>query len=57
MCTQGTISTDGHVIKDVTLKAARSAVPGSNAQDSIQFNDTVAVNVALSKQNATDEEV
>jgi subfamily B ATP-binding cassette protein MsbA len=53
---QGTISIDGHNIKDVTLKSLRDQM-ALVTQDSILFNDTVAVNVALSNKNATDEEV
>jgi subfamily B ATP-binding cassette protein MsbA len=45
-----------HNIKDVTLKACATKM-ALVTQDSILFNDTVAVNVALSNKNATDEEV
>jgi subfamily B ATP-binding cassette protein MsbA len=53
---QGTISIDGHNIKDVKLKSLRDQM-ALVTQDSILFNDTVAVNVALSNKNATDVEV
>ncbi|SCX97221.1 ATP-binding cassette, subfamily B, MsbA [Nonlabens sp. Hel1_33_55] len=52
----GSISIDGHNIKDVSLKSLRDQM-AIVTQDSILFNDTVAVNVALSNKNATDEEV
>jgi len=52
----GTITIDGHNIKDVKLKSLRDQM-ALVTQDSILFNDTVAVNVALSNKNATDEEV
>lgn len=54
--TQGTISIDGNNIKDVKLKDLRDQM-ALVTQDSILFNDTVAVNVALSDKNATDEQV
>lgn len=53
---QGSISIDGHDVKDVTLKSLRDQM-ALVTQDSILFNDTVAVNVALSDKNATDEKV
>ena len=53
---QGSISIDGHNIKDVKLKSLRDQM-ALVTQDSILFNDTVAVNVALSNKNATDKEV
>ncbi|PRP66798.1 ABC transporter ATP-binding protein [Nonlabens agnitus] len=53
---KGSISIDGHDIKDVSLKSLRNQM-ALVTQDSILFNDTVAVNVALSNKNATDEEV
>ncbi len=53
---QGTITIDGHNVKDVKLKSLRDQM-ALVTQDSILFNDTVAVNVALSNKNATDEEV
>jgi subfamily B ATP-binding cassette protein MsbA len=53
---QGTITIDGLNIKDVKLKSLRDQM-ALVTQDSILFNDTVAVNVALSNKNATDAEV
>jgi len=53
---EGSISIDGHDVKDVTLKSLRDQM-ALVTQDSILFNDTVAVNVALSNKNATDEQV
>ncbi len=53
---QGTIKIDGHDIKDVSLKSLRDQM-ALVTQDSILFNDTVAVNVALSDKNASDEDV
>lgn len=54
--TQGAISIDGNNIKDVKLKGLRDQM-ALVTQDSILFNDTVAVNVALSDKNATDDQV
>lgn len=52
----GTITIDGHDIKDVSLKSLRDQM-ALVTQDSILFNDTIAVNVALANKNASDEEV
>lgn len=52
----GTITIDGHDIKDVSLKSLRNQM-ALVTQDSILFNDTIAVNVALANKNASDEEV
>ncbi len=52
----GSILIDGHDIKDVSLKSLRDQM-AIVTQDSILFNDTVAVNVALSDKNATEEEI
>ena len=52
----GSITIDGHDIKDVSLKSLRDQM-AIVTQDSILFNDTVAVNVALSDKNATEEEI
>ncbi|BAO56610.1 ABC transporter ATP-binding protein [Nonlabens marinus] len=52
----GTITIDGHNIKDVKLKSLRDQM-AIVTQDSILFNDTVAVNVALSDKSASDEQV
>ncbi len=53
---KGSITIDGHNIKDVKLKSLRDQM-ALVTQDSILFNDTVAVNVALSDKNASDEQV
>nr|WP_042296979.1 ABC transporter transmembrane domain-containing protein [Nonlabens ulvanivorans] len=52
----GTISMDGHDIKDLSLKSLRDQM-ALVTQDSILFNDTIAVNVALANKNASDEEI
>ena len=52
----GSISIDGTDIKDVELKSLRQLM-GLVTQDSILFNDTIKVNVALGKLDATDEEI
>lgn len=53
---EGRIAIDGIDIKDVTKKSLRGMM-GLVTQDSILFNDTVKNNIALSKDNATEEEV
>ncbi len=53
---KGRISIDGYDIKDVTLESLRNQM-ALVTQDSILFNDTVAVNVALSNKEASDQEV
>ncbi|GAK94882.1 lipid A export ATP-binding/permease protein MsbA [Nonlabens ulvanivorans] len=53
---EGTISMDGHDIKDLSLKSLRNQM-ALVTQDSILFNDTIAINVALANKNASDEEV
>ncbi|KEZ93381.1 ABC transporter ATP-binding protein [Nonlabens ulvanivorans] len=53
---EGTISMDGHDIKDLSLKSLRDQM-ALVTQDSILFNDTIAVNVALANKNASDEEI
>jgi subfamily B ATP-binding cassette protein MsbA len=52
----GSISIDGHDIKDVSLKSLRDQM-AIVTQDSILFNDTIAVNVALSNKNASEEKI
>lgn len=47
---------DGHDIKDLSLKSLRDQM-ALVTQDSILFNDTIAVNVALANKNASDEEI
>lgn len=53
---EGSISIDGDDIKEVSLKSLRNQM-ALVTQDSILFNDTIAVNVALANKNASDEEV
>lgn len=53
---EGSISIDGTNIKDVELKSLRQLM-GLVTQDSILFNDTIKVNVALGKLDATDDEI
>ncbi|TKD60677.1 ABC transporter ATP-binding protein [Flavobacterium sp. ASW18X] len=52
----GEILIDGTNIKDFTKKSVRGLM-GLVTQDSILFNDTVKNNIALGKENATDEEI
>ncbi len=52
----GSISIDGMDIKDVELSSLRQLM-GLVTQDSILFNDSIRVNVALGKLDATDEEI
>lgn len=53
---RGEIKIDGVDIRDMTKKSLR-ALMGLVTQDSILFNDTVAKNIALSKVNASREEI
>ena len=53
---EGNITIDGEDIKDITKKSLRSLM-GLVTQDSILFNDTVANNLKVGKQNASDEEI
>ncbi|HSP13069.1 MAG TPA: ABC transporter ATP-binding protein [Salegentibacter sp.] len=53
---EGSISIDGINIKDMTKKSLRDLM-GLVTQDSILFNDTVRNNIALGKENATDDEI
>ncbi len=53
---QGTITIDDHNIKDVSLKSLRDQM-AIVTQDSVLFNDTIAMNVALADKNASDEQV
>ncbi|MFY0603270.1 MAG: ABC transporter ATP-binding protein [Flavobacteriaceae bacterium] len=53
---EGSISIDGKDIRDITKKSLLSLM-GIVAQDSVLFNDSVAENIKLGKQNATIEEV
>lgn len=53
---QGSIEIDGFNIKDISKKSLRGLM-GLVTQDSILFNETVKNNIALGKENATEEEV
>ena len=53
---QGTISIDGTNLKDITLESLRNQM-GLVTQDSIMFNGSIADNLKVGKQNATDEEI
>ncbi|MGB6150636.1 MAG: ABC transporter ATP-binding protein [Pricia sp.] len=53
---QGKIKIDGTDIRDITKKSLRQLM-GLVTQDSILFNDTVAKNIALSKENASRDEI
>jgi len=53
---QGVIKIDGTDIRDITKKSLRQLM-GLVTQDSILFNDTVAKNIALSKERASREEI
>ena len=53
---KGSIEIDGIDIRHMTKKSLRNLM-GLVTQDSILFNDSVRNNVALGKENATDEEI
>ena len=53
---KGEILIDGTDIKNITKKSLRGLM-GLVTQDSILFNDSVKNNIALGKENATDEEI
>ncbi len=53
---QGSISVDGHDIRDVTLESLRSQI-AIVTQQNILFNDTVKNNIAYGREGATMEEV
>ncbi|WP_149303390.1 ABC transporter ATP-binding protein [Pareuzebyella sediminis] len=53
---EGEILIDGTSIKDITKKSLRNLI-GLVTQDSILFNDTVAKNISLGKENATEAEI
>lgn len=52
----GSIKIDGTDVRDIKLKSLRTLM-GLVTQDSILFNDTIRNNVALGKQDATEEEI
>ncbi|MGJ8666294.1 MAG: ABC transporter ATP-binding protein [Patiriisocius sp.] len=53
---KGQILIDGHDIKDITQNSLRGLL-GLVTQDSILFNDTIAQNLRIGKENATKEEI
>ncbi len=53
---EGVISIDGIDIKDLSKKSLRN-LTGLVTQDSILFNDSVRNNIALGKEDATEEEI
>ena len=53
---EGSIQVDGVDIKDLS-KASLRSLTGLVTQDSILFNDTVRNNIALGKDNATEDEI
>lgn len=53
---EGAIKIDGTNIKQITKSSLRNLM-GLVTQDSILFNDSIRNNVALGKENATDEEI
>jgi len=52
----GSITIDGHNLKDVTFESLRAQM-GTVNQQSILFNDTIANNISFSKPDATREEI
>ncbi|WP_296686795.1 ABC transporter ATP-binding protein [Flavobacterium sp.] len=53
---EGTIQIDGIDIKQLNLQSLRGLI-GLVTQDSILFNDSIRANIALGKEDATDEEI
>ena len=53
---EGQITIDNTDIKNIKLHSLREMI-GLVTQDSILFNDTIKANIALGKNNATDEEI
>ena len=54
--TDGSISIDGHDIRDLTLESLRDSI-GVVMQDAHLFHETIAENLRYAKQDATDEEM
>ena len=54
--TEGVITIDGHLIKELNLAQLRSLM-GIVTQESILFNDTVRNNIAFGMENVTDAQV
>jgi ATP-binding cassette subfamily B protein len=53
---QGSLSVDGHDVRDVTL-ASLSAAVGVVSQDAHLFHDTIKANLLYARPDATDEEL
>jgi ATP-binding cassette, subfamily B, bacterial len=53
---QGSLTIDGHDVRDVTLSSLSSSV-GVVTQDAHLFHDTIAANLRYARPDATDEEV
>jgi ATP-binding cassette subfamily B multidrug efflux pump len=54
--TEGTITIDGHELRDVTLDSLRSQI-GIVLQETTLFSGTIRENIAFGRPEATDEEV
>jgi len=54
--TEGTITIDGHELRDVTLDSLRSQI-GIVLQETTLFSGTIRENIAFGKPEATDEEI
>ena len=54
--TSGSISIDGHDIRDLTLESLRNSI-GVVMQDAHLFHETIAENLRYAKSDATDEEM
>ena len=54
--TEGSISIDGHDIRDLTLESLRHSI-GVVMQDAHLFHETIAENLRYAKQDATEEEM
>lgn len=54
--TDGSISIDGHDIRDLTLDSLRDSI-GVVMQDAHLFHETIAENLRYAKEDATDEEM
>jgi ATP-binding cassette, subfamily B, multidrug efflux pump len=54
--TGGTVSIDGHNVRDVTLESLRAQI-GIVLQDTFLFSDTVMNNIRYGRPDATDEQV
>lgn len=52
----GTITLDGHDIRDISLESLRSRI-AVVSQEAFLFNGTIRENIAYGKLNATDEEI